>query len=122
MVAAMAAPLKVFAYFALIALAMGIALFQQRNLVEPIPLLLTLVAAACGAVLGYLAAAEAIELMPEKKLYGQMTMLVMMPAFGLVAGTLLTRSLVLQAAFIGVSTTPQMATFAVEDSDRVSIR
>lgn len=110
--------LNFFGFLALVGTALVLEFFQRGNLAAPIPFELTLVGAMCGAGLGYLAAAEAIKLNVGAKAKGKYIALLTFPLFGLFSGTLVMRSLVLQAAFAGFPAETKVASLHVEDADR----
>lgn len=109
---------RTFSGVALIGTALLFELFQRGNLVDPLPWPFTLAAALLGGGLGFLAAAEIIEQMPEDKLFNQIATMVALPVCGLLAATFLARFVTLQAAFTGVETTPQLTALVIEDSQR----
>ena len=105
--------LKVFGFLALVGAAIALETFQRGNLADPIPFPLTLLGAIFGALVGYVAAAAALRAKTTEKRYRKIIVLLTLPLFGLFAGTLLMRSLVLQAAFVGVQTKPQITSLQV---------
>lgn len=114
--------LKIFGFLALIGAAIALEIFQRGNLADPVPFALTLLGALCGASLGYLAATAAVKAKVKEKRYRKLIVLLSFPLVGIFAGTLLMRSLVLQAAFAGVQTTPEIAFLHVVETQEQSKR
>jgi hypothetical protein len=111
---AMPRKLKILPLMALVVIAVAIEFIQRGNLTDPMPFPFTVVGAAGGVFVGYLAAREIACAMPDKKPFQSVMSILSFPLLGLFAGTLLARSLFLQAAFLNVSTTPQMTLVHVE--------
>jgi len=105
-------------FLALVVAAVALEFFQRGNLADPLPFPLTLLGASGGAVLGYLAATAVASVKTDEKRYRKFVALIAIPFFGLFSGTLLMRSLILQVAFVGIETKPQIALLQVEEVDR----
>jgi hypothetical protein len=118
----MLSKLKALAFLSLGVVAAAIESFQRGNLADPIPFPLTVIGAGCGAYLGYLAASALHREKLEKKPVGTLLILLTMPVFGLFFGTLVARSLFLQAAFLNVVATPQMTSVTIESRQTSSRR
>jgi lysylphosphatidylglycerol synthetase-like protein (DUF2156 family) len=114
----MSKKLNLFAFVTLVLTAVGLEFFQRVNLANPLPFALTLLAALGGALLGYFGAAATISANVKEKRRRKLVVLLSFPVFGMLAGTLVMRSLVLQVAFAGVATTPQLLSLNVEEADR----
>ncbi|RNJ64221.1 MAG: hypothetical protein EDM03_07780 [Porphyrobacter sp. IPPAS B-1204] len=114
----MAQKRNLFGWLALVVTAVAVEFFQRGNLGDHIPLALTLAGAAGGASLGCFAAAETIRAKAKVNAFGKFSLILLCPLAGLFSGTLLMRSLVLQAAFVGLPTTPQITSLEVEEADR----
>lgn len=118
----MPSKLKMIAFLALGVVAAAIEFFQRGNLAEPIPLPLTLMGAAAGAFLGYVAASTIRREKQATKHVGTILVLLTMPVFGLFFGTLLARSVFLQAAFVNVASASQVTSVSVESRQTSSGR
>ncbi len=109
----------VLGFAALVLAAVALEFLQRGNLADPMPFALTLLGALGGAALGYFAAAisASSEANANVKGYRKALVIATLPLFGLFAGTLVTRSLFLQAAFAGLETKPEITSLKVEEAD-----
>lgn len=92
---------------------LAVEFYGRSNLVDRVPFVLTLLGAVLGALLGYWVATAVFNERPPKRSYRHILGILAIPVFCLFAGTYSTRSLFLEAAFIGAETAPTEAGLSV---------
>ncbi len=110
------------AYGTLIALAFLCAVFERGDFLEGIPLIFTLIAGIGGAVLGFLASAQASRLGWLKSGYRRILWVAGMTIFGFFMAGVVTDSIALRLAFAGSGARAEPVLFEVVSRDRSSRR
>lgn len=108
---------KVFGFGAIAVPALGFEFLQRGNLCDPLPWQITLPAGLIGAVMGLLAAVQISGGIPRRKVTWLVVAAVGLPLLGIGAGTLLARSIALQAAFAGITPVQETVLMPVKDAD-----
>ncbi|MBY0342459.1 MAG: hypothetical protein K2Q29_01260 [Sphingomonadales bacterium] len=108
---------KVFGFGAIAVPALGFEMLQRGNLCDPLPWQITLPSGLIGAEFGLLASVQISELIPRRKLTWLVVTAVGLPLLGMGSGTLLARSIALQAAFAGITPKQKAVLMPIKDAD-----
>ncbi len=108
--------LAIFCVF--MALAFLSLILERTTLGDSLPFPIYVVVAVCGGISGYLAAAEAIAAQKIDQGYRAIASFAGLIILGIMGAVMLSHSLTIRAAFIGVSSEPQMVELPVEKRDR----
>jgi hypothetical protein len=106
------------AYGTLIALTILCVLFERGEFLDGIPLIFPLIAGIGGAILGFLASAEAGRLGWLKTGYRRVLWIIGMTIFGFFAAGIVTASIALRVAFAGSGARAEPVLFDVVGRDR----
>jgi hypothetical protein len=89
--------------------------FDRANLGDPLPLALMAIVSGCGMLFAYLVAAETVALHPAKKGIRLVLSGFIVALLCAMSAVVVTQSLVLRIAFIGISSKPELTAVEVED-------
>lgn len=93
-------------------------ILERTTLGDSLPFPISLAAAVCGSISGYLAAAERLAARKNETGYRVIAGFAGLIVLGMMGAVLLSHSLAIRAAFIGVSSEPQMVELPVEKRER----
>lgn len=101
-------------FLAMILLVVAVEFSQRSNLAKPMPLVLSLIGAIVGGLVGWLPASGMKDEPTIKGRFQRLVVIVGFPLGGILAGTYLARALFLQVAFQDVPTKPAFSLVVVE--------